>query len=86
MRIIDMNTAYAAVRSQLMEKDGADKNNLNTRTLEVAQIPETDYLSHIAADDVAMILIDIRESTRQTPPRRTNIPMQQSCRSSSKIL
>ena len=61
MRINDMNTVLAAVRKQLLEKDGADENKLDVRTLEVAQIQETDYFSHIAAEDMSVILKDIRE-------------------------
>ena len=61
MRINDMNTVLAAVRKQLLKKDGADENKLDVRTLEVAQIQETDYFSHIAAEDMSVILKDIRE-------------------------
>ncbi len=61
MRINDMNTVLATVRKQLLEKDGADENKLDVRTLEVAQIQETDYFSHIAAEDMSVILKDIRE-------------------------
>ena len=61
MRINDMNTVLAAVRKQLLEKDGADENKLDVRTLEVAQIQETDYFSHITAEDISVILKDIRE-------------------------
>ncbi len=64
MRINDMNTILAAVRKQLMEKDGADENNLNIRTLEVAQVQESEYFSHVVADDMAVILKDIREKHR----------------------
>lgn len=55
MRINDMNTVLAAVRKQLLEKDGADENKLDMRTLEVAQIQEIDYFSHIAAEDMSLM-------------------------------
>lgn len=64
MRINDMNTILAAVRQQVMQEHNPGENDLYMRTLEVAQIQESEYFSHIAAEDIGMILKDIRESHR----------------------
>ena len=64
MRINDMNTILAAVRQQVMQEHNPDKNDLYMRTLEVAQIQESEYFSRITADDMAVILKDIREKHR----------------------
>ncbi|MDY4662230.1 helix-turn-helix transcriptional regulator, partial [Pseudoflavonifractor capillosus] len=60
MRINDMNAMLEAVRKMaLMKQDG--KNDLSTRTLELAQVREDDYFGHVLADDLKAILRDIRE-------------------------
>ena len=64
MRINDMNTVLAAVRQQVMQKHNPGENDLYVRTLEVAQIQESEYFSHIVAEDMGTILKDIRESHR----------------------
>lgn len=64
MRINDMNTILAAVRQQVMQEHNPGENDLYMRTLEVAQIQESEYFSHIAAEDIGMILKDIREKHR----------------------
>lgn len=61
MRINDMNTILAAVRQQVMQEHDPGENDLYVRTLEVAQIQESEYFSHIAAEDMGEILKDIRE-------------------------
>ena len=60
MRINDMNAMLEAVRKMaLMKQDG--KNDLSTRTLELAQVREDDYFGHVLADDLKAILRDIRK-------------------------
>lgn len=61
MRINDMNTVLAAVRQQVIQENDPGENDLYMRTLEVAQIQESEYFSHIAAEDMGEILKDIRE-------------------------
>lgn len=41
MRINDMNTVLAAVRDQLMEKEGADDNNMNARAKDIGSSADT---------------------------------------------
>ena len=64
MRLNDMNTVLAAVRQQVMQKHNPGEYDLYVRTLEVAQIQESEYFSHIVAEDMGTILKDIRESHR----------------------
>ena len=60
MRINDMNAMLEAVRKMaLMKQDGQD--DLSTRTLELAQVREDDYFGNVLADDLKVILRDIRE-------------------------
>lgn len=61
MRINDMNTILATVRQQVMQQHDPGENDLYMRTLEVAQIQESEYFSRIAAEDMGEILKDIRE-------------------------
>ncbi len=61
MRINDMNAVLAAVRQQVMQEHDPGENDLYMRTLEVAQIQESEYFSHIVAEDMGVILKDIRE-------------------------
>ena len=64
MRINDMNAVLAAVRQQVMQEHNPGENDLYVRTLEVAQIQESEYFSHIAAEDMSVILKEIREKHR----------------------
>lgn len=64
MRINDMNTILAAIRQQVMQEHNPDENDLYMRTLEVTQIQESEYFSRIAAEDMGVILKDIREKHR----------------------
>ena len=61
MRVNDMNTMLAAAREQVIQKYNPGENDLYVRTLEVAQVKEDEYFSHIAAGDMGAILKDIRE-------------------------
>lgn len=64
MRINDMNTLLAATRKQILEKRNPGENDLYVRTLELVQVQEDEYFSHIAAQDLAVILKDIRDKHR----------------------
>ncbi len=64
MRINDLNTVLAIVRQQIIQEHNPGENDLYMRTLEVAQIQESEYFSHIVAEDMGVILKDIREKHR----------------------
>ena len=50
-----------AAREQVIQKYDPGENDLYVRTLEVAQVKEDEYFSHIAAGDMGVILKDIRK-------------------------
>jgi len=52
MRIQDMNTVLEVARQKLMKEYAPDEMDVYMRTLEVAQINETDYFSHIIHEDM----------------------------------
>lgn len=54
MRIQDMNTVLEVARQKLMKEYAPDEMDVYMRTLEVAQINETDYFSHIIHEDMMM--------------------------------
>ena len=62
MRINDMNAVLEAVRQMVLSKREDSANDLYLRTLELAQVPEEEYFSHVVADDLNEILRDIREA------------------------
>ena len=63
MRINDMNAVLEAVRQILLTKQETG-DNLYLRTLELAQVQEEEYFSHVVAEDLNRILRDIRETHR----------------------
>jgi len=62
MRINDMNTVLDATRRQVIEKYNPGENDLYVRTLELAQINEDDYFSHVVHNDMDCIMRDIRDA------------------------
>ena len=62
MRINDMNTVLEAVRQKVLSTREDSANDLYLRTLELAQVPEEEYFSHVVSDDLNEILRDIREA------------------------
>ena len=62
MHIRNNNTALKTERKVLMERAGLDDNDLNMRTLELAQIDEDDYFAHVIFEDLRPIIRDIREA------------------------
>jgi transcriptional regulator with XRE-family HTH domain len=62
MRIKDMNAVLETVRRMMLEKAVDSENDLYLRTMEVAQIREDEYFSHLISDDLSAILRDIREN------------------------
>ena len=64
MRINDLNAVLHAVRQQLIAEHNPGENDLNVRTLELGQIDEDDYFSHVIHKDMGQIIRDIREAHR----------------------
>ena len=62
MRINDMNAVLEAVRQMLLTKHTAGQDDLYLRTLELAQVQEEEYFSHVVAEDLNRILRDIRDA------------------------
>jgi len=60
MRIHDMNVVLEATRRTILEKHGMDEDDLYVRTLELAQVKEDDYFTHVMHDDLDVIARDIR--------------------------
>lgn len=59
-RINDLNVLLEGTRKQVMEQYVPGENDLNMRTLELAQITSTEYFSGVVGDDLSAILRDIR--------------------------
>ncbi len=62
MRIRDTNAVLEATRQQVMEKYNPGENDLYVRTLELAQISEDEYFSHVVHQDIDSIMRDIRDA------------------------
>ena len=65
MRIQDMNTVLEVARQKVMKEYAPDEMDVYMRTLEVAQINETDYFSYIIHEDMDEITETIRENHRK---------------------
>ena len=75
MRIHDMNTVLEATRRTILEKQGADGDDLYVRTLELAQVSEDDYFAHVMHGDLDVIARDIRDRhQRDTTTADTDSP------------
>ena len=61
MRINDLNAVLGVVRNAAMEKC-PDENDLYVRTLELAQVDEDEYFSHVIHKDLDRIISTIREN------------------------
>ena len=63
MRVNDMNTMLEATRRTILERNKeVDEDDLHVRTLELAQVNEEDYFSHVMQRDLDVITRDIRDS------------------------
>lgn len=60
-----MNAILEANRKQIMEKHNPGENDLYVRTLELAQVSEENFFSHVVHKDIDGILHDIREAHRK---------------------
>ena len=56
MRIQDMNTVLEVARQKVMKEYAPDEMDVYMRTLEMAQINETDYFSYIIHEDMDEII------------------------------
>lgn len=75
MRIHDMNTVLEATRRTILEKQGADGDDLYVRTLELAQVSEDEFFSHVMHGDLDVIARDIRDRhQRDTTTADTDSP------------
>ena len=61
MRINDMNAVLDITRQSILNDRKASEDDLYVRTLEVAQVSEEDYFSHVMQRDLDAITHDIRE-------------------------
>lgn len=64
MRVNDMNTFLEATRQQILQQSSTDENDLNARTLELAQVDEDGFFAHVVHKDMDVILRDIRDAHR----------------------
>lgn len=64
MRSNDWNAVLHAVRQQVIAEHNPGENDLNVRTLELGQIDEDEYFSHVIHKDMGQVIRDIREAHR----------------------
>ena len=61
MRITDMNVLLESARQAVIRENGNDQEDVYLRTLELAQVEEHEYFSHVIYKDLSGILRDIRD-------------------------
>ncbi len=61
MRVNQMNLILEATRQTILKEHSPVENDLYARTLELGQIQESDFFSHILHDDLDNIVRDLRE-------------------------
>lgn len=62
MRVEQMNLILEATRQTVINSNAPGENDLYMRTLELGQIQESDFFSHVLHDDLDSIVRDIREA------------------------
>lgn len=62
MRVEQMNLILEATRQAVISRHAPGENDLYMRTLELGQIQESDFFSHVLHDDLDSIVRDIREA------------------------
>lgn len=62
MRINDLNAVLGAMRQTVIDKQNPGDNDLYVRALELTQVDEDEYFSHVIHKDIGRILRDIRET------------------------
>ena len=73
MRVNQMNLILEATRQTILKEHTPGENDLYMRTLELGQVQENDFYSHILHDDLDSIVRDIQGSPfeRQDHSRST---------------
>lgn len=74
MRIQDMNLVLEKARQSVMELHQTPENDLYMRTLELGQVSEEIFFSHVIHDDLDLIVKDLRtrhESDKTTAEQET---------------
>ena len=61
MRVNQMNLILEATRQTILKEHAPGENDLYMRTLELGQVQENDFYSHILHDDLDNIVRDLRE-------------------------
>lgn len=62
MRLHDLNTILEAVRQEVLQRYAPGENDLNVRTLELAQVQEDDFFCQTIHNDIDRIIKDIRDA------------------------
>lgn len=62
MRVEQMNLVMEATRQTVLSKYAPGEDDLYVRTLELGQVQESDFYSHVMHDDLDSIVQDIREA------------------------
>ena len=62
MRVEQMNLILEATRQTVINSHAPGENDLYMRTLELGQIQESDFFSHVLHDDLDSIVRDLREA------------------------
>ena len=62
MRVNDMNALLEATRRTILQKSDVDEDDLYVRTLELAQVSEDDFFSHVMHRDLDVIACDLRDA------------------------
>ena len=62
MRVEQMNLVMEATRRTVLSKYAPGEDDLYMRTLELGQVQESDFYSHVIHDDLDSIVRDIRET------------------------
>ena len=65
MRVEQMNLVLEAARQAVLDKYAPGENDLYVRTLELGQVQESDFFSHVLHEDLDGIIRDIREAHRK---------------------
>ena len=65
MRVEQMNLVLEAARQAVLDKYAPGEDDLYARTLELGQVQESDFFSHVLHDDLDGIIRDIREAHRK---------------------
>ena len=60
-----MNLVLEAARQTVLDKYAPGEDDLYARTLELGQVQESDFFSHVLHEDLDSIVRDIREAHRK---------------------